>query len=105
MAPVFKSGAFIQQCFASHRLCLILKQLSGPDTVLLTCSSCNLQHRLTLRGVSGSRLENLAQCAAVHSTALGVREMDVLQEFVRIRCGECRLVYDLEVAEFETHQR
>lgn len=121
MAPIFKSGAFIQQCFAAHRLCLSLKKYSGTEKILLACSSCNLQHRLTLRGFSGSvvgeveigdtdkrRLGgagDLTRCAAEHPDALGVSEMDVLQEFIRLRCAECRRVYDLQISLFETHQR
>lgn len=122
MAQVYKSGAFIQQCFAVHPLCLNLKSLHLPDGLVLRCTSCNMLHRLTLRALalrvsavqevedeaarSGRRAEAyLAECAAAHPAAIGVRAMDVVRETAGLRCGECRKLYDLDIASFETHQR
>jgi hypothetical protein len=119
MSPLYKSGAFIQQCFAVHRLCLSIKKLDQPEKVILGCSSCRLLHRLTVRALTsrlsaetveqtGSGEEGLAQlgrCLADHPAALGVGEMDVVQDWVRIRCADCRRLYDMDVALFETHQR
>lgn len=121
MSPTFQSGAFIQQCFAAHRLCLTLKKLALPEKVLLSCTSCNMLHRLTVRALttrkpaelsSGEKTrteegaaDHLMQCAATHQAALGVREVDVVRDVVGFRCAECRRTYDLEVAVFETHQR
>ena len=121
MAQTFQSGAFIQQCFASHRLCLTIKKLALPEKILLACTSCNMLHRLTVRaltahapaaravaeGVHGGdeAADCLRHCLAAHQTALGVREVDVLQDSVGLRCAECRRSYDLDVAAFETHQR
>lgn len=121
MSPIIRSGAFLQQCFAAHRLCLCVKKLVGPEQVLLLCTSCKLQHHLTVRAFSSPAAESLApaalarggkggpehlgRCATAHPTALGIGEMDVFQDFVRMRCGECRRVYDLDIAAFETHQR
>lgn len=121
MSPTYKSGAFIQQCFASHRLCLSVKKIDAAERILLSCSACNLLHRLTLRSLTShiaaadlsieaetaevTAPQRFAQCFAAHGTALAVREMDVLQEAVRLRCAECRRAYDLDVAVFETHQR
>lgn len=121
MSPTYKSGAFVQQCFASHRLCLSVKKIDGALRIILACSACNLLHRLTLRAMTShvaaadlsvdaetaevTAPERFAQCFAAHGTALAVREMDVLQEAVRLRCAECRRAYDLDVAVFETHQR
>jgi hypothetical protein len=51
MGQVFKSGAFIQQCFAVHPLCLNLKSLHLPSGLVLRCTSCNMLHRLTLRAL------------------------------------------------------
>jgi hypothetical protein len=123
MAQVFKSGAFIQQCFAVHPLCLNLKSLHLPDNLVLRCTSCNMLHRLTLRAVvlrvsavhaveeaAEAREErpaavHLEECAAAHSAAIAVRAMDVVRETAGLRCGECRKLYELDVTTFETHQR
>ena len=123
MAQVFKSGAFIQQCFAVHPLCLTLKTLHLPDALVLRCTSCNMLHRLTLRALTlrvaavravedaararekQSVAAHLEECAAAHPAALGVREMDVVRETAGLRCGECRKLYEIEISMFETHQR
>ncbi len=123
MTQVFKSGAFIQQCFAVHPLCLNLKSLHLPDSIVLKCTSCNMLHRLTLRALAlrvsavhavedaakarerRSAAAHLEECAAAHPAALGVRAMDVVQETAGLRCGECRKLYELDVTTFETHQR
>lgn len=121
MSPLFKSGAFVQQCFAVHPRCLVLKKHALPDRLILACTSCNLQHRLTLRGMAsrlpvaphegrppaeptGKPEDWFAGCAAGHGTGLCVREMDVLRDFVGMRCAECRRLYDFDVSLFETHQ-
>jgi hypothetical protein len=117
MSATFKSGAFIQQCFAVHQLNLSLKKLALPDRIVLVCSACNMLHRLTIRTLT-SRLsaavteavekpvaEHLAYCVGTHPTALGVRAVDVTEDAVGLRCAECRRTYDLDVASFETEQR
>lgn len=123
MSPVFKSGAFVQQCFSVHPRCLVLKKLALPEKLILACTSCNLQHCLTLRtlttrspvarppheGTPPVETERtpeawFAGCAASHQPGLGVREMDVLRDFVGLRCAECRRLYDLDVLRFETQQ-
>ncbi len=121
MSPTFNSGAFVQQCFASHCLCLSVKKLALPEKILLSCTSCNMLHRLTIRLLTSSTpvllslvgqtqgekeaAGHLMQCFATHQTALGVREVDVVRDAVGLRCAECRRTYDLDVAAFETHQR
>jgi len=123
MTQIYKSGAFIQQCFAVHPLCLTLKTLHLPNALVLRCTSCNMLHRLTLRalvvrvsavravedeapaGKERSAAAHLEECAAAHPAALGVREMDVVRETAGLRCGECRKLYELDVTTFETHQR
>ena len=123
MTQIFKSGAFIQQCFAVHPLCLTLKTLHLPDALVLRCTSCNMRHRLTLRALTlrvaavravedaararekQSVAAHLEECAAAHPAALGVREMDVVRETAGLRCGECRKLYEIEISMFETHQR
>lgn len=123
MTQVYKSGAFIQQCFAVHPLCLNLKSLHLPDSIVLKCTSCNMLHHLTLRALAlrvsavhavddaakaraeRSAATHLEECAAAHPAALGVRAMDVVRETAGLRCGECRKLYELDVTTFETHQR
>jgi hypothetical protein len=121
MAPLFKSGAFIQQCFSVHPLCLSLHSFAQPDLVVFTCTSCRMTHRVTVRALT-TRLpvalasqamtgteergrECLTQCAAAHPMALAIREMDVVRDWVGLRCAECRRLYDLDAAAFETQQR
>jgi len=47
----------------------------------------------------------LKTCLGAHTPALSVREMDVFQDALWIRCAECRAQYDLTVSQFETHQK
>ena len=123
MAQVYKSGAFIQQCFAVHPLCLNLKSLHLPNGVVLKCTSCNMLHRLTLRalvlrvsavhaaddtaaaGTDRPAAAHLEKCAAEHLGALSVRALDVVREEAGLRCGECRKMFDLDIVSVETHQR
>lgn len=121
MALFYTSGAFIQQCFAAHRLCLNVKKVGLPDKILLSCSSCNLLHRLTLRSLTARRAQvegrlgeesvkrdasvSFGDCFASHPAALAMSEMDVVHDRVGLRCADCRLAYDMDVALFETHQR
>ena len=119
MSPIFKSGAFVQQCFSVHPLCLTVKRLAPPDHLVLSCTSCQLAHRLTLRslrsrlpgqnepaGEAGdSAFDRLAGCVETHRAALGVSAVDVVRDAAEIRCAECRKLFVLDVALFETHQR
>jgi hypothetical protein len=119
MGQVYKSGAFIQQCFAVHPLCLNLKKLDLPTRLILSCSSCNLIHAvavraLTLRvsaiqaveeGHGRSASERLTDCAGAHLAAIGVRTMDVVRDEMGLRCAECRKLFDLEIGAVETHHR
>ncbi|OGW66514.1 MAG: hypothetical protein A3H49_06615 [Nitrospirae bacterium RIFCSPLOWO2_02_FULL_62_14] len=123
MGQVFKSGAFIQQCFAVHPLCLSLKSLHLPGGIIIRCTSCNMLHRLALRaivlrvsavraiddtaaaGTDRPAAAHLEDCVAAHLGALSVRAMDVVREEAGLRCGECRKMYDLEIVAVETHQR
>lgn len=121
MSSIFKTGAFVQQCFSSHPLCLGLKKLALPDQLVLACTACKMLHGLTLRSLTTLASEQarasgeprsekgsgefLTACAANHPLALRVRSMDVLSDSVGMRCVECRRVFDLEVAAFETRQK
>ena len=122
MPPVFKSGAFIQQCFAVHPRCLDFKSVKLPDRLVLKCTSCRMHHHLALRAIiarssaladsselpvdpaQSSSSEILAHCLTVHTTSVTIRAMDVVQDLVGLRCRECRRLFDLEITSFETHQ-
>ena len=124
MTHIFHSGAFIQQCFAVHPLCLSVKRYETAERMVLTCSSCSMSHRLTVEEVatriaavpteSGMPLaalpghapaEQLRACAEQHGAALSIRAVDVVEEMIGLRCAECRRIYELHVPAIETHQR
>ncbi|WP_447977893.1 hypothetical protein [Candidatus Nitrospira bockiana] len=119
MSPIFNSGAFVQQCFSIHPLCLSVKKLAPPEHLLLSCSSCQLSHRLTLRSLATrlpgqnepveetgeAAVSRLSACADAHRAALGVSALDVMQDTAEFRCAECRRLFTMRVAVFETHQR
>ena len=122
MAEIIRSGAFLQQCWSVHPLCLTVKRVEPDRIVVLTCSSCRMVHRVTADAVtrkasavepsspeSGSAqpdgLVALKTCMGTHAPALSAREMDVFQDAVWLRCAECRAQFDLAVSQFETHQK
>lgn len=122
MAEVIRSGAFLQQCWSVHPLCLTVKRVEPERIVVLTCSSCRMVHRVTTNAVTrqvatgdssvpgpdiaqSDGLAALKVCMGTHAPALSVREMDVFQDAVWVRCAECRAQYDLTVSQFETHQK
>ncbi len=47
MAEIIRSGAFLQQCWSVHPLCLTVKRVEPDRIVVLTCSSCRMVHRVT----------------------------------------------------------
>jgi hypothetical protein len=122
MAEVIRSGAFLQQCWSVHPLCLTVKRVEPDRIVVLTCSSCRMVHRVTADAVTRKAsavepsspeseltqpdgLVALKTCMGTHAPALSVREMDVFQDAVWLRCAECRAQFDLAVSQFETHQK
>lgn len=122
MAEIIRSGAFLQQCWSVHPLCLTVKRVEPERIVVLTCSSCRMVHRVItgaiVRQVSmgdssvpeqdppqPDGLVALKRCLGTHAPALSLREMDVFQDAVWVRCAECRAQYDLSVSQFETHQK
>jgi hypothetical protein len=121
---IFRSGAFLQQCWAVHPLCITAKRMANGNKLILNCTSCRSVHQLTLSSVevrasavfdgpdsAGSHPTSedaqgcLADCLSMHAAALSVREMDVFKDFALLRCAECRRHYALTVGSFETHQR
>ena len=122
MAEIIRSGAFLQQCWSVHPLCLTVKRVEPERIVVVTCSSCRMVHRVTTDTITrqasaadsslpdaGSAhadgLVALKACLGTHAPALSVRDMDVFQDAVWVRCAECRAQYDLTVSQFETHQK
>jgi ribosomal protein L44E len=123
MAQIIRSGAFLQQCWSVHPLCVQVKRMTDDRILVLTCTSCKFAHYLSLGLVAskesaahpapapapGGAVDRgalqLMACAGQHQASLTLRDMDVFQDLVRLRCAECRRQYDVTVASFETHQR
>lgn len=122
MAQVIHSGAFLQQCWSVHPLCVTVKRMTEENVVVLLCSSCKSAHHLSIatvtsitssvQQVAGEAAlrdeppgEYLKACAAAHAVSLTLREMDVFQDLVRLRCADCRRLYELTVSAFETRYK
>ncbi len=124
MGQVFHSGAFLQQCWSVHPLCVSVKRITGGNQLILACTSCRFAHHLMLGDVdvrpsaasvtTESTKESDAQlpskvrftaCLEGHPAALTLREMEVFKDLAVIRCAECRRLYVLTVTAFETHQK
>ena len=113
--PTFKSGAFVQQCFASHPLSLSFQALALPDRVVVMCTSCGMRHRFLVRtlttradevgGPEREAKDDLAQCVATHPADLRVSTVDVVHDSVKLRCGACSRTYKLTVSAFETFRK
>ncbi|HBP86294.1 MAG TPA: hypothetical protein PKK23_06975 [Nitrospirales bacterium] len=111
---VHKSGAFLQQCFSVHPLCLSVKLVSPPQIVGVVCTNCQMRHRLTLQqvavspekttGIESHELLLLQGCVQDHSEEVRVSMVNIEQCAVGLRCGCCRRSYSLDVALFETQQ-
>lgn len=117
MSEVFRSGAFAQQCFSVHPLSLAVKRVEAQARLVVSCRSCKMLHHLTFHSVgfresavaqqpaAQSGADALTACVSSHPAAVSVREMDVFQDAVVLRCADCRRLYDLGISTFETHQR
>jgi len=123
MAQIVRSGAFLQQCWSVHPLCVAVRRRGENRTVALSCSSCKCAHYLSIGMVvphdSASQQEAGGQdnktnasgdllldaCIAAHRAAISLREMDVFQDLVVLRCADCRRHYSLHVSAFETHHQ
>lgn len=111
---VHKSGAFLQQCFAVHPLCLNVKLVSPPQIVGVLCTNCRMRHRLTLPQAPVSteastepanhELFLLQGCVQSHPHEVRVSLVHIEQSLVEFKCGSCQRTYELDVALFETHQ-
>ena len=123
MGQRFQSGAFVQQCFAVHPLCLTLKRMDGEGRLLVACTSCRMTHQMVTEQVVArvaavplggevisakampTAKELLASCIHTHPEAVTIRELDVIRDNVGLRCSECRRMFDLQVSTFESHQK
>jgi hypothetical protein len=123
MTNIVRSGAFLQQCWSVHPLCVAVKRMGDDRTMVLTCSSCRSAHHLAIAMVvpkdpagqgtatAGVVGENesaealLSACVMTHRASLTLREMDVFQDVVVLRCADCRRHYALHVSGFVTHHK
>jgi hypothetical protein len=125
MGQVFRSGAFLQQCWSVHPLCVSIRRITPDNQLALACTSCRFAHYLRLGSVvvrssagsaetkpsmqdtagSPQAHDRLAGCLEAHAPALSLREMDVFNDLAIIRCAECRRLYAVTVTDFETHQK
>ncbi|BFU92528.1 MAG: hypothetical protein NTAFB01_37150 [Nitrospira sp.] len=123
MTQIIRSGAFLQQCWSVHPLCVTVKRMTDERAVVLSCSSCKSAHYLTVATVSSkapsaqqiaggnvlgdepSGEDFLKACVSTHQASLTLREMDVFQDLVRLRCADCRRQYELTVSAFETRHK
>lgn len=123
MTQVIRSGAFLQQCWSVHPLCLSVKRMADEHVVVLSCSSCKSAHHLIASAITSkvsaasslvegqvapgesSGEELLKACVSIHRTAVTLRDMDVFQDAVLLRCADCRRQYELTISVFETHHK
>ena len=111
---VFKSGAFLQQCFSVHPLTLNLKIVTPPDLVGVFCTNCRMKHRMIIRQVTLQEFTNsektddairlFQHCSQAHPEDVRISLVDVVQDSVEFRCRPCRRTYLLDIALIETHQ-
>jgi hypothetical protein len=111
---VYKSGAFLQQCFSVHPLSLNVKLVALPGTIGIICSNCRMRHRLTLHHTAGQSPVNteptdpdirlLERCFSGHPDELRISLVHVEHQGVEFRCRPCRRSFVVKVGLFETHQ-
>ena len=110
MPRIVRTAVFLQQCFASHRTSLFVDRSRSARSLVLLCRACRISHHLLLQASGGlsnhdstSSVEPLLQCLAEHPLAVGVREVDCLQDRLALQCRACHSRYALEMAACETH--
>lgn len=110
---VYKSGAFLQQCFSVHPLSLDVKMVAPPESIGVLCKNCRMRHRLTVQGTAPSseaseggisQLDLLQECFHGHPEEIRLCKVHIEHQFVEFRCRPCRRTYTLAVVLFETHQ-
>ena len=83
--------------------------------VVMTCNACDMRHRFVIQTLAarlGQREERdtqaisqLSCCATAHCLDLRISSMDVINDSVGLRCGECDRAYHLGVSAMETYQK
>ena len=114
MANIFKSSAFLQQCFSVHPLSLSVKMFTLPDKIGIACVSCKSRHRLTFSTITriigdskhiiSKEDHNLESCVTEHQNALHVTEVSINQDIVQFRCRFCKAGFQATVLVYETYQ-
>lgn len=114
MPTIYKSGAFLQQCFSVHPRSLSFKMLTLPDKIGIACVNCNFRHRLTVTSISRiigdaesfeeGDAESLKSCVTQHKEDLHVTEVSVEQDFVQFRCRLCKTGFQGNISMYETYQ-
>jgi len=102
------STAFLQQCFAMHRMDLAVKRIKGAG-IIVFCRQCRIRHTLRVdswppgvAGASSPFVESLLRCATDHLTAIQVHAVDVVREYLDLVCAECRSTHAFRIAECVT---
>lgn len=102
------STAFIQQCFAMHRLDLAVKRIKGSGIVVF-CRQCRIRHTLRVErwgeetdAAVPTFAESLLACATSHLPAIRVHAVDVVQDYLDLVCAECRVTHAFRIAECVT---
>lgn len=111
---VYKSGAFLQQCFSVHPLSLDLKLVALPETIGVVCTNCRMRHRLTIHqgnappteetDCENKQLHLLQRCFQGHPQDIRISSVMVENQTVEFKCRPCRCAYLMNVSLFETHQ-
>ncbi len=103
MVQVIRGGAFLQQCWSVHPLCVTVKRVTEGGTVVLLCSSCRSAHHLQCAAIvakpsampaQAEDLEpastgvakgqsQLAACIEAHAPALSLRQDGRVRELRR----------------------
>ena len=115
MSPIYKSGAFIQQCFAVHPLSMNVKLFTLPNIVGVLCQNCQIRHRITVQTISTFLGEesaseedasiSLSGCTNQHPEELRISGMNVVHDLMQLRCHECKKRYQLTISFVESHQK
>ncbi len=97
--------------------------MTDARSLVLSCSSCKSTHHLALGSVAStassaqdpagagvaqaeaSAEELLNACVTTHQASVTLRNMDVFQDLVLLRCADCRRQYEMTVSAFETHHK
>ena len=51
MGQVFRSGAFLQQCWSVHPLCVSVRRITDDNQLALACTACRFAHYVTMGSV------------------------------------------------------